>query len=356
MRQHGFLLLGEQFMIFNYSNLIELLFTEISNGNKDGLQDRVLDGFLKEPFESTRIHFSGAYLKELDQMTIKEISMSGLDYQIKLFNDIKYELIFTIETLINTIEFFITNGKSLEYVKTYLFSIPPIFSYRPVHYQRCPDCDHIIGYYISDGVISTHSGFTESSPSWNNLSKIEQKRYYSIFRNNDGHICFNGFSENSYEIEFNDKVLLMVADITYAFPQLEDELNAYIQEHGIKNYQNFWKTKNVVLGQGCGIWSEFCVDLKTGSMAAIEPFALAYKESHKFPIDISNMVRKTSLSIEHGEFQIITRKDLNKLCDDYNVKLAYALGELIPTRVSITPGRYKVSVSNSPVLCYIEKI
>lgn len=362
-------------MIFNYAELLELLFTEISNGAKKNLEVRVIEGFLKEPFESTVIDFSGHNLRDFEGKTIRDLMASDLRYAKELFNKFKKRTVIDIRLLIAEVEQSIVDGKSLDDVKISFLSKPSIFSMFQFHDDYCFVCGCRTNYFMGDGVISKDAYVTDKHPLWNNLSVMEQKLYSLHFSDRNSNACSlpDGLDSYSYEIEIDDTTLVVSDNIISVFPKLYMESAKYISEKsgyqndinsdlGVKYSQEFWNNKNVIYVQSGNTSPHICVDSLTGSIAAIDTKAWRSKESYSFPIDISNMVKKTTVSTEVWAVQMMTLKEFKKVCKEQKKTLSIALSQAGAEKFSVKPGRYKVTsysahrYSDRPVFFFMERI
>lgn len=362
-------------MIFNYSDLLELLFTEISNGTKNGLEIRVIDGFLKEPFESTVLDFSGHNLRDFEGETLKDLMNSKYRHSNELFDTIKKKTVSNLSMLIASVEHLISEGLSLTSVQDSFLSKPSVFSMFQIHDDYCFVCGRRTNYFMGDGVISKDAHVTEKHPLWNNLSAMEQKLYSLHFSERNSHTCSlpDGLDSYSYEIDIDDTTLVVSDNIISVFPKLYMESAKYISEKsgysndinsdlGVKYSQEFWNNKNVIYVQSGNTSPHLCVDKITGSIAAIDTDAWKSKKMYSFPIDISNMVKKMTVSTEVWAVQMMTLKEFKKVCKEQKKTLSLALNQAGAEKISVKPGRYKVTCysahrySDRPVFFFMEQI
>lgn len=347
-------------MIFNYSNLIEIIFNDIKDGNAKQLEKRVFDSCLKEPFESTLLDFSGHNLRKYENQTIKDLLSSKYKSDKELFTTLYDKIISDIDTLIECIATFIKEDMSLIDIQTKLLNKPSIFSMFQIHEEYCFVCGCRTNYFMGDGIISKDSFLNSDHPLWENLLPIEKKIYSMHFSENKNHACSvpDGVQSYSYEIDLDDETLLVGDNIISVYPRLYMEAENYISEQsgyrndinselGCKYNQEFWHTKNVVYIQTGNTDPFICLDKESGSIAAIDNHAWKNKKLYQFPIDISNMVKKTSVTTDVWSVQMMTLKEFTKICEQEGKNVQSALEKARAKSITIKPGKYKVTNFNA---------
>lgn len=373
-------------MKIDYNTLIPAIYTEckknidsseLSESSVHKIATVIFDTELKSAFDDTILDFGGHNESMFAGYTLAKLAAKTNRGAVDLFNDIKQNVMRSLEIMIGDIHASINSNTSYEDIEAKILKAPVYFYLFPVIDRNDPSgycfvCGRRTTYYMKDGSISAGCHINQSSPYWDNIEPIYK---HFIDRDQNDKVCDYPDGIQQYEQYMTIKSNYLV--VNNYFRNLVDVKPMEPSEHiskvcgyqndinselGVMINQEYFLSKGLLQVQVGNTSPNILLNPDTGVILAVDPNAWRAKKKYTFPVDITGFKPECKITTDVWTVQAVDSYVFEEYAKEHSLHFDDVFAKFGGFLIPVTPGRYKITnynahhYSDRPVFFSMEKV